>query len=111
MQIVDLLKKSKELYLENQGKTGMCWCIKVIANEGKSKEELQKIGHVPYTYIKAIIPEFTPEFFGATPRRKKVKAFNIGLEFWWDVNDSESRIKAFDKLIKLYEDVYREFMW
>lgn len=111
MLISELLTEAKKLYLKNIGKAGMCWCIKVIANEGKSREELQRIGHVPYTYIKAIIPEFTPEFFGATPRCKKVKAFNIGLEFWWDINDSESRIKAFDKLIKLYEDVYREFVW
>ena len=111
MLISELLTEAKKLYLKNIGKAGMCWCIKVIANEGKSREELQKIGHVPYTYIKAIIPEFTPEFFGATPRRKCVKAFNIGLEFWWDINDSESRIKAFDKLIKLYENVYKEFVW
>lgn len=111
MKILELLQKAKELYFENRGKVGMCWCIKVIANEGKNREELQDIGYIPYACIKAQIPEFTPEFFGATPRRKWVKSFNIGLEFWWDINDSESRIKAFNKLIKLYEDTYREFVW
>ena len=35
MLILELLQKAKRLYLENQGKAGMCWCIKVIANEGK----------------------------------------------------------------------------
>lgn len=111
MLISKLLTEAKKLYLKNIDKVGMCWCIKVIANEGKSREEQRDIGYIPYACIKAQIPEFTPEFFGATPRRKLVKAFNIGLEFWWDINDSESRIKAFDKLIKLYEDTYREFVW
>ena len=35
----------------------------------------------------------------------------IGLEFWWEVTDVESRIRAFDTLIKLYEDIDREFVW
>ena len=111
MQIIELLKEAKKLYLKNRGKVGMCWCIKVIANENKSRSEQSNKGQVPYNIIVAQIPEFTPEFFSATPRRKWVKGFNIGLEFWWDINDSESRIKAFDELIKLYENVDREFVW
>lgn len=111
MQIVDLLKKSKELYLKNIGEVGMCGCIKVIANQNKTRKEQSDEGMIPYNVIVAQIPEFNPDFLGATPRRKWVKAFNIGLEFWWDVNDTESRIKAFDKLIELYENTDKEFVW
>ena len=42
MSILELLQKAKKLYLENQGRAGMCWCIKVVANEGKSREELRR---------------------------------------------------------------------
>lgn len=41
--------------------------------------------------IEELIPEFNPEFLGGK------KGF-----FWWDTIDKESRIKAFDKLIKIY---------
>ena len=113
MLISELLTKAKKLYLENQGKVGMCWCIKVIANEGKSREEQSDKGHVPYASIKAQIPEFNP--FYLKSYRVQYFAINqqlsVGLEFWWDINDSRSRIKAFDELIELYEDIDREFIW
>lgn len=41
-----------------------------------------------------IIPEFNPIFLQASRPTKL---------FWWDPKDKESRIKAFDTLIKLYE--------
>ena len=113
MLISELLTKAKKLYLENQGKVGMCWCIKVIANEGKSREEQSDKGHVPYASIKAQIPEFNP--FYLKSYRVQYFAINqqlsVGLEFWWDINDSRSRIKAFDELIELYEDIDRDFVW
>lgn len=113
MLISELLTKAKKLYLENQGKVGMCWCIKVIANEGKSREEQSDKGHIPYASIKAQIPEFNP--FYLKSYRVQYFAINqqlsVGLEFWWDINDSRSRIKAFDELIELYEDFDREFVW
>lgn len=113
MLISELLQKAKKLYLENQGKVGMCWCIKVVANEGKSKEEQRDKGHVPYASIKAQIPEFNPFYL----KSYKVQYFainqqlSVGLEFWWDVECVEPRIKAFDTLIELYEDIDREFVW
>lgn len=113
MLISELLTEAKKLYLKNIGKVGMCWCIKVIANEGKSREEQRDIGHIPYACIKTQIPEFNPFYL----KSYKVQYFatnqqlSVGLEFWWDINDSESRIKAFDELIKLYEDIDREFVW
>lgn len=113
MSILELLQKAKKLYLENQGKTGMCWCIKVIANEGKSREEQSNKGQVPYASIKAQIPEFNP--FYLKSYKAEFFAINqhlaVGLEFWWEVDDVESRIRAFDTLIELYEDSDREFVW
>lgn len=113
MQIIDLLKKSKELYLKEKGKCGMCWCIKVIANKDKHPIEQSRKGHVPYKVIVAQIPEFNPDFLGGdyhelTTRPKEV---NIGLCFWWNVNRTDVRIAAFDKLIGIYENVDREFVW
>ena len=113
MSILELLVKAKKLYLENQGKAGMCWCIKVVANEGKNREEQSNKGQVPYASIKAQIPEFNP--FYLKSYKAEFFAINqhlaVGLEFWWEVDDVESRIKAFDTLIELYEDIDREFVW
>ena len=113
MQIIELLQKAKNLYLENQGKCGMCWCIKVVANEGKSKEEQRDRGHVPYISIKAQIPEFNPWYLEAHKAEYLTnnRYLQEGLEFWWDVECVEPRIKAFNKLIKLYEGIDREFVW
>ena len=113
MSILELLVKAKKLYLENQGKAGMCWCIKVIANEGKSREEQSNKGQVPYASIKAQIPEFNP--FYLKSYKAEFFAINqhlaVGLEFWREITDVESRIRAFDTLIELYEDIDREFVW
>ena len=114
MTILNLLQKAKELYLKEKGKGGMCWCIKVVANEGKSREEQRDRGHVPYASIEAQIPEFNPFYLNVPEVQCKILSHPflvVGLEFWWDINDSESRIKAFDKLIKLYENIDREFVW
>lgn len=46
--------------------------------------------------IQRIIPEFNPETFNANPRA-------VG-GFWWNVDDRDSRIKAFDKLIEIYSE-------
>ena len=113
MKILELLQKAKKLYLENQGKVGMCWCIKVVANEGKSKEEQRNRGQVPYASIKSQIPEFNPWYLKA--HKAEYLAINRhlqeGLEFWWDVKCVESRINAFDTLIEIYENIDREFVW
>ena len=113
MLISELLQKAKNLYLENQGKVGICWCIKVVANLNKSREEQRDRGHIPYASIKAQIPEFDPWYLKA--HKAEYLAINRhlqeGLEFWWDIKCVEPRIKAFDILIELYEDIDREFVW
>ena len=114
MSILELLQKAKKLYLENQGKVGMCWCIKVVANESKSKEEQRDRGHIPYASIKAQIPEFNPFYLNASEVQCKILSHPflvVGLEFWWEVTDVEPRINAFNTLIELYENIDREFVW
>ena len=113
MSILELLQKAKKLYLENQGRAGMCWCIKVVANEGKSREEQRDRGHIPYNIIVAQIPEFNPYFLEAPiiPLMESGVYFEIGLEFWWDIRDTGSRVKAFNTLIEIYENIDREFVW
>jgi hypothetical protein len=112
MSILELLQKAKKLYLCNQGKVGMCWCIKVVANEGKSREEQRDRGQIPYASIKSQIPEFNPWYLKS--HKAEYLAINRhlqeGLEFWWDVDCVEPRIKAFDILIELYENIDREFV-
>ena len=67
---------------------GMCFyiqnCINFIFNT-----------YICYTEIKNIIPEFAPETFGSTVNHNN---------FWWNVDDIDSRIKAFDKLIEIYKN-------
>lgn len=112
MSILELLVKAKKLYLDNQGKAGMCWAIKIVANQHKTREEQRK-GHVPYAEIVKQIPEFNPFYLKAHKAQELAININltVGLEFWWDVELVEPRINAFDILIELYEDIDREFVW
>lgn len=91
----------------------MCWAIKVAANSNKSQTEQIKKGQPPYNVIVAQIPEFNPVYLGSTKLDffEKHAALQVGLEFWWNIIDSDSRVKAFDKLIKLYEGSDKEFIW
>lgn len=113
MLISELLQEAKKLYLEHQGKVGMCWCIKVVANLNKSREEQRDRGHIPYASIKAQIPEFNPRYLKA--HKVEYLAINRhlqeGLEFWWDIECVDARIKAFDTLIEIYKDYDKEFIW
>lgn len=113
MLIVELLQKAKKLYLENQGKCGMCWCIKVIANEGKTRQEQSNKGHVPYSSIVAQIPEFNPDFLAGDYHEltTRPEGISVGLCFWWNIIRTDVRIDAFDKLIELYKDSDKEFIW
>lgn len=52
--------------------------------------ELKDEGSIMCT-VRELIPEFNPEFLGGENSL-----------FWWDPEDKKSRIKAFDKLIKIY---------
>lgn len=77
------IKKAKSIYLS--GRThGMC-------------NSFFHVDFMKYTYyplIRQRIPEFIPETF-------KIGQGN-GYTYWWDLDDRDSRIKAFDKLIEIY---------
>ena len=118
MKIIDLLNQALSLYMieakEGSKKNpGMCWCIKIIANQYKNREEQREKGHIPYNSIKIQIPEFNPFYLKA--HNYKHFAINqhlhIGLEFWWNVELTEPRIKAFKELIEIYKDSDKEFIW
>lgn len=55
--------------------------------------------YVYYSEIKNIIPEFIPETFGLNVEYNHL---------WWNSEDIDSRIKAFDKLIEIYKNKINE---
>lgn len=78
------IKKAKKIYLE--GKVHfMCLCL--------SRVDSQKYGSCEF--IEERIPEYNRTFLGADPDLSDTSR-------WWDLDDRDSRIKAFDKLIEIY---------
>ena len=55
--------------------------------------------HINYDKIKDIIPVFTPQFFNTNKNK---------YAYWWNIDDTQSRINAFDKLINHYENLIKE---
>lgn len=90
-QILKIIREAKDSYVNDKGfPTGMCWHLKLaLYNNG-----------INVAYNKEIpkyIPMFVPEFFGLH--------VDVPYDYhWWILSDKESRIKAFDKLIKYYEN-------
>lgn len=82
---LELLRLAKEIYIWKPDIPGMCYCLKKAYNL-TYHEELQG-------QISRVIPEFTPKTFG----------LDYTLGYWWDPEDRESRINAFNKLIGIYE--------
>lgn len=77
------LKKAKQLYLDGYS-IGMCCSLgRALIDKGFNFEDPSEI-----------VPEFNKIY---------LKASEKDSVFWWNVKDVESRIKAFDTLIKLYE--------
>lgn len=77
------IKEAKDIYLAYRHNF-MCTCfLSVNYEKYLDSGEIQKR-----------IPEFNREFLGAkTPD---------GCTAWWDTDDRNSRIEAFDKLIEIY---------
>ena len=77
------IKKAKDIYLSHKSNF-MCLCFfSVNFDKYWDSGEIQKR-----------IPEFNREFLESkTPN---------GCVVWWDIDDRNSRIKAFDKLIEIY---------
>ena len=80
-----VIKRAKENFKHRKYYGFMCPSM-VDAYHSEVKDIDAKIRNV-----RQLIPEFNPEFLGG---EKSL--------FWWDPMDKKSRIKAFDKLIKIY---------
>lgn len=92
VEIIDVLLYAKHFYIlctkeDNlDSLPGMCYCIH------KALEHYTN-AQVPYSDLIYYIPEFNVNFLEG----------NLESAYWWPITDTESRIKAFDKLIKIYE--------
>lgn len=111
MKVYDVIKAAEELYVEELKKIpeyypGMCWCLKVVVANINSKNNKHKVCYPTYKGLVANIPEFNPEFLKAT---NPVKA--PGLDFWWDINDFQSRLNAFHLLESIYKQSDKEFIY
>lgn len=110
MKVYDVIKSAEEVYIEeikkNFGHPGMCWCLKVAATKGMDFKEKNKKGHPTYNDLASNIPEFNPDFLKAT---KPVKT--AGLDFWWDLDDKQSRLNAFHLLRSIYKQNDKEFIY
>lgn len=77
------IKKAKYIYMSCKV-SFMCHCFMLVDHN--------KYGN--YEMIRKTIPEFKPETFNV--------AQSDIYTYWWAPKDRESRIKAFEKLIKIY---------
>ena len=92
VEIIDVLLYAKHFYIlcikekNLDSLPGMCYCIhKALSHYTNT--------WVSYSDIPYYIPEFNVKFLNGDPLQV----------YWWSAEDTESRIKAFDKLIKAYE--------
>lgn len=110
MKIYDILKSAEEIYAEEIKKSGvypgMCWCLKTAVTKNMDFKTKNRKGHPTYKDLVTNIPEFNPDFLGAT---KLVKT--AGLDFWWDLSDKQSRMDAFCILRSIYKQSDKEFIY
>lgn len=121
--ILDWITKAKECYVNGYFCPGVCKAFKTALIRYPNLETnlisiLQEIGHPLHKldnqiiyrneWIFALIPEFNFDFLDGNRNTKAYESYvkgDIPLRdiYWWERYDIESRIKAFDKLIKIYE--------
>ena len=94
MLIVDLLKRARHIQEISGGRIGMCGCIKVVC-------DMHFLYYDSIYCIERNIPAFNAWNF--TGKRQPP------YHFWWPLSDKESRLKAFDTLIMLYENSDKEW--
>lgn len=112
--ILEALKFAKQFYLNNLDKNiyfGMCYTIKEsfrrlvcerISDFKHRMAILNRLG--PYMPVYNIIPEFHPTFLLAHEKTIDSGTYVAHDSYWWDRKDSASRLRAFDKLISVYEE-------
>jgi hypothetical protein len=107
MKVYDVIIIAEDIYINEISHLrypGMCWCLKVAATRGLDFKEKNRKGHPSYKDLVTNIPEFNPEFLKATNT-----VLHAGLDFWWDNNDTKSRLNAFKVLKGIYKESVREF--
>lgn len=112
--ILEALKNAKQFYLDNLDKNiyfGMCYTIKEsfrrlicerISDFKHRTAMLNRLG--PYMPVYNIIPEFNLTFLQAYEKTIDSWKYVAHDSYWWDIKDSASRLRAFDKLISVYEE-------
>lgn len=99
--ILNWIKKTKEYYC-NEHMPGMCYSFANTLPKYLKKE--WNLTEPSYKKIKHFIPEYYPEFFETHEIEYDEELNNSAEEgYWWHIPDREPRIKAFDKLIEIYE--------
>jgi hypothetical protein len=85
-----ILREAKDLFIEDSDKyySGMCVYI------GKACDKISNKYQINIPSIKYLIPEFNRDFLDG----------GVGL-YWWPLEDRKSRLRAFNKLIAIYEEV------
>lgn len=79
------IKDAKKFYLKwIKNEPGMCFCFACTK---------RKHSRVNFAYADEVIPEFNWAFLGGS-----------NSTYWWPRNNTQARIDAFNKLIKIYEE-------
>lgn len=92
MKKIEVLKQAKEIFLERKN-IGMCYAITLVH---------WKYHKSMYPRFSENLPEFNREFLNPNS--------NPDNPYWWDRNDVESRITAFDRLIEIYKNSNEEWI-
>lgn len=87
----ELYIKAKEIYLKNPGCTGICYCFYTAWTDLLGNDLID-----PDIHRMSYEPENFPELNKFRP-----KNFH---GYFWPLNDTETRIKVFDQMIKETEE-------
>lgn len=93
--VLKICKEARNLYVYNKREPmGMCRCFVIV---------LCRYYRIPPSLdeVKKLIQEFRRETFNVSSN---------GSSYWWPLSDRGSRIKAFNKLIIIYEQKLKDIL-